>query len=89
MSKMTALSKIKANTEDVDLRRFLDNAIKSFAELQARKKMRKPAIEYLKMDEKKCADSIKELKKYCLQKTEKELPEWQVLAKKNGWTPPH
>jgi len=81
---MKALSKIKADTEDAELQRLLDEAITHLQNANAAhgRGVVPSALE-------KHTDSrAKNLISYCRKRTKDALPEWQVIAMKHGWTPP-
>lgn len=80
---MKSLSKIKAETEDPSLIRLLGDTINYLQDRDAHSGPSVPcSLEQLK------DSKVQDLLSYCLKRKEDAMPEWQVIALKNGWKPP-
>jgi RNA polymerase-binding transcription factor DksA len=82
---LTALGKAKAASEDGTLNQAIEKAIKIVQHeyLLCKQKGLPIALD------KTSLTPINELIKYCEQAIGSQKPEWQIIAERNGWTPPN
>ena len=79
-SHMTALGKVLGKTEDEQLEKLLHQAARILS--QARQaKVRTPLL-----SSSETAPAVAALVQYCTKHASE--PEWKVIAKREGWTPP-
>jgi hypothetical protein len=81
---ITSLGKIRAKTEDTNLLKRLDEAIGSLQGALAHNQKGKSIPRSL---DRATDQALKNLIAYCEAATVSKKPEWQVIAKKNGWAP--
>ncbi len=77
-SKHNKLNKIFNSTEDMELKNLLRLALVFIHRIYSSVKDRKVKLYTDK-------SPIKELKEYCDIRISSEIPQWQILAIKNGW----
>ena len=83
-SHITALGKVRNQTEDKVLLGKIDCTIVALQEVHATVKAGKSTPICLD----KAKDfNVKALIEYCQKKVENKKPEWQVIAERNGWAP--
>jgi len=80
---ITALGKIRAATEDENLKKAIEAVV---GRLQGEHSRSKSKSTPLALDKTKVAE-INSLIKGCAKVVGTKKPEWQVLAEKNGWAP--
>lgn len=82
---ITSLGKIKVETEDGHLISFIENLIRELQFDLARSKGKGKSIPAaLPATE----QEVRHLLQYCEAALKSKKPEWQILAERNGWTPP-
>ncbi|MGP9798998.1 hypothetical protein ACT3UJ_16765 [Halomonas sp. 86] len=81
---MTALGKIRAATEDSTLIQAIDTLVRELQNGHARSKSKGTPFSI----ENAQAPEAKALINYCQKAVGSKKPEWQILAERNGWTPP-
>ncbi|MEW5199330.1 hypothetical protein [Enterobacter hormaechei] len=82
---LTELGKILTSTEDPQLKELVETVYGSLQEAHYKAKSGKstPLNLYSAQN-----NTIKRLISYCESHIQAGKPEWQVMAEKNGWTPP-
>lgn len=83
-SHLTALGKIRATSEDTNLVRAIDALVRELQSSHARSTSKSTPFSL----EAATAPEAINLIKYCKQAIGNKKPEWQILAERNGWTPP-
>lgn len=84
-SHITGFGKILNTTEDPTLQQLIDRVIKILQKIHAdptvKEKSNPQSLQAVR------STSLRALMEYCSNHTKAKKPEWQVLAKKNGWAP--
>lgn len=80
------LGVIMRKTEDDTLKKLIDNVIIELQRYLAHPKAKNKSIPGNLVNSQQ--QVIQDLFKYCSQFIKTTKPEWQVLAERNGWTPP-
>jgi hypothetical protein len=83
-SHLTALGKIRATSEDKNLIQAIDALVRELQVSHARSKTKSTPFSL----ETTTAPEALNLIRYCKQAIASKKPEWQILAERNGWTPP-
>lgn len=83
---MTALGKIKISSEDATLNQMIDIVIQELQTAYANPKNKVKATP-ISLDKSTNHDFVR-LTAYCQNMIGTQKPEWQILAERNGWTPP-
>lgn len=81
---ITSLGKILNKTEDKELKKFLNNVIQQLTIFATKAKSSTP----ISLVQKNEVEPIVNLVKYLMPFIPKKQPEWQVIALREGWTPP-
>lgn len=83
-SHMSALGKIRNATEDMSSKQLIDAVINELQRLHLHSKSKSTPLSL----EKATASEVVNLITYCKAAVGSKKPEWQILAERNGWTPP-
>jgi hypothetical protein len=81
---ITSLGKIFNKTEDKELKKYLNIVIRLLTAFAAKPKSSTP----VSLTQKSDVEEIVNLVKYLIPFIPKKQPEWQVIALREGWTPP-
>jgi len=83
-SHLTAFGKIRAKSEDEFLIQLIENLIRELQSVHVNNKKKSTPISL----DKSSALEVVNLIKYCKKAIGSKKHEWQILAERNGWTPP-
>ncbi len=83
-SHLTALGKVRATSEDKNLVQAIDALVRELQSSHAGSKNKSTPFAL----EASTAPVAINLIRYCNQAIGSKKPEWQILAERNGWTPP-
>jgi hypothetical protein len=81
---LTALGKVRAASEDKNLIQAIDALVRELQSSRARSKNKSTPFSL----EAATVPEAVNLIRYCKQAIGSKKPEWQILAERNGWTPP-
>ncbi len=84
-SHITYLGKVRVKTEDTKLIQAIDPVIAELQSVHARMKVKSTP---LRVSGPGASNAVKVLHAYCQQASGSNKPEWQILALRNGWSPP-
>ena len=83
-SHLTSLGKIKIASEDGRLNSAIENLIRELQYAHANSKHKSTPISLASGS----SQEIQAIINYCKSAIGTKKPEWQILAERNGWTPP-
>lgn len=80
------LQKIREKTEDERLEAYLRQAIR-FLQIEQGKATAQQRVMNIPL-QRSSREEIRTLAAYCQRQVESGIPEWQVIARREGWRPP-
>jgi hypothetical protein len=82
---LSSIGKLRAKTEDTTLVQLIDFLTGELQQAHATSKSKSTPLALSASH----ARSVTDLLKYCQRATRTKKPEWQILAERNGWSPPN